>query len=415
VKLAFVVQRYGADIAGGSELHCRDLAQRLAPRHDITVLTSCARDYVSWENELPAGETTDGPVRVIRFAVSRPRRIHEFSSLSDEVFEGGTPRQRQEDWFRENGPQVPGLLEHLRQYGRSYDAVLFWTFRYYQSFFGVPLVRDRAVLLPTAEDDPAVHLDITEDFFRTPAGYLFLTPEEQALVSARAGRTLEPSAVIGTGLEPTGPVPDRNQLRSLGIPDDFVLYLGRVDRNKGCETLLEYFQEYASMSQTSTMSPTSTMSAHARATVMTLVLAGPVKLQIPRHDKIRALGYVSDDLRAALLAHACLLVVPSPYESLGIALLEAWNHGIPALVNARCQVLKEQVRRANGGLHYRSFSEFCEALDYLASHPDQRRALGRQGLDFVEREYRWETVLPRVEGVLKTLSTGRAKAASRSI
>jgi glycosyltransferase involved in cell wall biosynthesis len=404
VKLAFVVQRYGADIAGGSELHCRDLAHRLAPRHDITVLTSCARDYVSWENELPAGETTDGPVRVIRFAVSRSRRLHEFSSLSDEVFEGGTPRERQEEWFRANGPQVPELLEHLRQSGGSYDAVLFWTFRYYPSFFGVPLVRDRAVLLPTAEDDPAIHLDITEDFFKTPAGYLFLSPEEQALVSARAGCSLEPSAVIGTGLERTGPAPDRNQLRSLGIPDDFVLYLGRVDRNKGCETLLDYFQEYASMSPTSTMS---------RA--MTLVLAGPVKLQIPRHDQIRALGYVSDELRAALLAHARLLVVPSPYESLGIALLEGWNHGIPALVNARCQVLKEQVRRANGGLHYRSFSEFCEALDYLASHPDQRRALGRQGLDFVEREYRWETVLPRVEGVLKTLSTGRAEAASRSI
>ena len=81
MKLAFVVQRYGADIAGGSELHCRDLAQRLAPRHDITVLTSCARDYVSWNNEIPAGETTDGRVRLIRFAVTRPRHLHEFSSL----------------------------------------------------------------------------------------------------------------------------------------------------------------------------------------------------------------------------------------------------------------------------------------------------------------------------------------------
>jgi hypothetical protein len=68
VKLAFVVQRYGADIAGGSELHCRDLAQRLAPPHDITVLTSCARDYVSWANEYPAGESSDGAVRVVRFA-----------------------------------------------------------------------------------------------------------------------------------------------------------------------------------------------------------------------------------------------------------------------------------------------------------------------------------------------------------
>lgn len=395
MKLAFVVQRYGADIAGGSELHCRDLAQRLAPQHDITVLTSCARDYVSWVNEYPAGESSDGAVRVIRFAVSRPRHVPDFSSLSEEVFEGGAPHERQEEWFRQNGPQVPGLLDHLRQHGRSYDAVLFWTFRYYPSFFGVPLVRDRAVLLPTAEDDPAVHLDITEEFFNTPAAFLFLTPEEQALVSARAGRTLRPSAVIGTGLEPAGPSPPRDLLRSHDIPDDFLLYLGRVDRNKGCHTLLDYFQEYASTSS-----------------VMPLVLAGPAKLQIPKHDRIRALGYVSDDMRDALLSHARVLVVPSPYESLGIALLEAWNHGVPALVNARCLVLKEQVRRANGGLYYRSFNEFSGALDYLATHPHERRALGAQGLRFVEREYRWQTVLPRVEGLLRSLPTARASAAA---
>jgi hypothetical protein len=176
VKLAFVVQRYGADIAGGSELHCRDLAQRLAPSHEITVLTSCARDYVSWNNEYPAGESTDGLVRVIRFAVTRARRLNEFRSVSEEVFDEQATRERQEEWFRENGPQVPGLLDHLRQHGHRYDAVLFWTFRYYPSFFGVPLVRDRAVLLPTAEDDPAVHLDITADFFNIPAAYLFLTP-----------------------------------------------------------------------------------------------------------------------------------------------------------------------------------------------------------------------------------------------
>jgi glycosyltransferase involved in cell wall biosynthesis len=142
------------------------------------------------------------------------------------------------------------------------------------------------------------------------------------------------------------------------------------------------------------------------------VLAGPAKLQIPKHDRIRALGYVSDELRAALLAHARLLVVPSPYESLGIALLEAWNHGVPALVNARCDVLREQVRRANGGLHYRSFNEFSGALDYFASHPEESRVLGAQGLRFVEREYRWQTVLPKIEGLLRSLPTAPALGAA---
>ena len=134
-----------------------------------------------------------------------------------------------------------------------------------------------------------------------------------------------------------------------------------------------------------------------------LVLAGPAKLQVPAHPRIRALGYVSDEVRSALLTHARALVVPSRYESLSIVLLEAWNHAVPALVNAHCRVLAGQVTRANGGLYYRSSAEFAEALSYLLTHDDERQTLGRQGLAYVEREYRWPTVLERVEGLLARL------------
>ena len=109
---------------------------------------------------------------------------------------------------------------------------------------------------------------------------------------------------------------------------------------------------------------------------------------------------MSDELRDALLAHARALIVPSPYESLSIVLLEAWNHAVPALVNARLRVLDGQVRRANGGLSIDRSDEFREALDYLLSHQPERDALGRQGLAYVEREYRWPTVLARVEALL---------------
>jgi glycosyltransferase involved in cell wall biosynthesis len=380
VKLAFVVQRYGADIAGGSEAHCRQLAERLSPHHDITVLTTCARDYVTWTNALPHGEHRDGAVRVLRFPVRRPRNMKRFAEISDDVFDGMTSIERQHDWFRENGPDAPALLDHLSHHGREYDLVVFWTYRYAPSYFGVPLVADRAVLVPTAEEDPAIDLSVLRDFFRMPAGYLFLTPEEQALVTARAGADLEPSAVIGIGIEPPAAVDATAILARYGIPPDFVLYLGRVDRNKGCDTLLEYFQEYA-----------------ARHSDAALVLAGPAKMQIPEHPRIRPLGYVSDELRNALLASARALVIPSPYESLSIVLLEAWNHGAPALVNGRCRVLRGQVRRANGGLYYRSSRDFDEALTYLLSRSREREVLGRQGRAYVDQEYRWATVLARVE------------------
>jgi glycosyltransferase involved in cell wall biosynthesis len=399
MKLAFVVQRYGAAIAGGSEGHCRELAERLAARHDITVLTTCATDYVTWTNELPAGRSVEHGVPVLRFPVARPRRIKIFADLSDEVFDGGAPRERQEEWFRENGPETPALLDHLRAHGREFDLVLFWTFRYFPSYYGLPLVADRAVLVPTAEEDAAINLDVLPDFFDKPAGFLFLTPEERQLVAARAYRPLRPTAVAGIGLEPVQPGgTPRTPLDALDIPPKYLLYLGRVDRAKGCDALLDCFQHYA----------------ETRSDV-TLVLAGPAKMQIPAHPQIRALGYVSDEVRDGLLAHACALVVPSWYESLSIVLLEAWNHAVPALVNGRCKVLAGQVTRANGGLYYMFPAEFDEAADYLLNRPAERDALGRQGLAYVEREYRWPTVLARVERlldeVLRTRSARRAEGA----
>jgi glycosyltransferase involved in cell wall biosynthesis len=393
LKLAFVVQRYGSDIAGGSEAHCRELAIRLSSHHAITVLTTCARDYVTWENAMPAGESQDAGVRVIRFPVERTRRLKQFAQLTDEVVDGASLEQ-EEAWFLENGPMVPGLLDHLRQYGKTYDLVLFWTFRYYHSFFGLPIVADRSVLIPTAEEDRIITLRTLETFFRLPAGYLFMTPEEEALVSFRAGLHLQPSATIGIGIEPATPQPDaRVLLDAQQIPSEFLLYLGRVDRNKGCDTLLDYFQEYA-VSNSS----------------LSLVLAGPAKMQIPTHPRIRALGYVSDAVRTALLTEALALVVPSPYESLSIVLLEAWNSGRPALVNAFCKVLRGQVRRANGGLYYRSSREFSEAVSYLRSHPDERAALGRSGAAYVEREYRWPTVIARVDALLTAVKAQSATA-----
>jgi glycosyltransferase involved in cell wall biosynthesis len=395
VKLAFVVQRFGADIAGGSEMHCRQLAERLAARHDITVLTTCARDYVTWANAYPPGTSTENGVRVQRFPVARPRNLKTFADLSDEVFDdlGSTP-ERDVEWFRANGPDAPALLDHLRVHGGEYDLVLFWAFRYAPTFFGLPSVAERAILVPTAEEDPAIDLDVLPEFFARPAGYLFLTPEEETLVSTRAGRALTPSRVIGVGLEPERDLHrTRGVLDHLGLPEEFVLYLGRVDRNKGCATLLEYFQDFVDSGGDTT-----------------LVLAGPSTLTIPDHPRIRALGYVSDEVRRTLLSYSRALMVPSPYESLSIVLLEGWNHAIPALVNAYCKVLQGQVRRASGGLYYRSSREFQEALAWLLANDAARRELGEQGLAYVDREYRWPTVLERVDSLLEEVSRRRSAA-----
>ena len=177
---------------------------------------------------------------------------------------------------------------------------------------------------------------------------------------------------------------DRALLDTPGIPETFLLYVGRIERNKGCETLLRYFTAYLANG----------------GPPIPLVMAGPAIMAIPDHPLIRPLGYVSDVLRDALLAQARALVVPSPYESLSMVLLEAWNRGVPALVNGRCRVLKGQVERANGGLYYGNVREFSEALQQLVQEATLARTLGAQGREYVDREYRWPIVMERLESLL---------------
>jgi len=381
MKLACVVQRYGLDVVGGSESHCRSIAERLAAHHDVTVLTSCAADYLSWKNTYPPGASMIGPVRVLRFAVDRPRNTHHFAELNNIVASGRATADDEAAWFLENGPQVPALLEHLRAHGHEYDRVLFWTYRYYPSYFGVPVVRDRAILVPTAEEDPVIWLRSVPEFLTLPRGYVFLTPEEADLVRSRASGPLPPSCVIGTGLEPAQSAAGGSTQVPAG---PFVLYLGRVDPNKGCETLLRYFQEFV----------------QRQGPRVQLVLAGPVFMSVPSHPAIVSLGFVDEATRSRLLDSALALVVPSQYESLCIALLEGWNHALPALVNGRCRVLKGQVLRAGGGLFYGNVTEFVTALRELLDAPAVARQIGRQGREYVDQRYRWPTVMQTLETFL---------------
>ncbi|MBM3773189.1 MAG: glycosyltransferase family 4 protein [Acidimicrobiia bacterium] len=395
LRLCCVVHRFGADIAGGSEGHCRAVAERLATRHDVTILTTTAKDHVSWRNEYPAGQADVGRLHVHRFPVVRQRRIREFAALSEVVFAGDASPDTQIEWFRRNGPEVPDLLAHLETHGHRYDLVLFWSFRYYQSFFGVPIVADRAVLVPTAEEDLAIRIGALKRFFSRPAGMVYLTPEEQVLVERQVDGRVPPSCIIGCGLEPPA-AHDRAALAPVGVTPPYVLYLGRIDPNKGCETLVRFYMRWADRL------PADGGSVALRHAIP-LVMAGPPNMPIPSHPALRALGYVDAPVREALLGEASLLVVPSPYESLSMVLLEAWNHAVPALVNARCRVLEGQARRAGGALAYRNYDEFAVALDRLLRDVSVARQLGAAGRAYVDETYRWPHVMETLERFLVSL------------
>ncbi|MBD3309182.1 glycosyltransferase, partial [candidate division KSB3 bacterium] len=161
------------------------------------------------------------------------------------------------------------------------------------------------------------------------------------------------------------------------VPDaPYMLYVGRVDVMKGCRNLITAFLRYLDTHDTD----------------LHLVLLGKQTMSMPDHPRIQAPGAVNNAQKEEAIRGATLVVNPSEYESLSLLMLEAWQFGIPVLVNGRSEVLVEHCLQSNGGLYYTNDDEFALALDLLLANPALRDALGRQGKCYVAERYAWDTV-----------------------
>lgn len=366
-RVAFVVQRYG-EVVGGAERLCRLVAERMARHWDVEVLTTCARDFITWANAVPAGESREGGVMVRRFPVRRPRNVVAFNGLSGGMFGRRHDRVAEERWLAEQGPVAPGLLAHLADL--AYDGYVFFTYLYATTVHGLPLVSGRAVLVPTAHDEPAIRFGLYRDVFAAPRELLCSSPEEVALIE-RLFPDAAPRREVGIGVEAPPADGDRFRRRR-NLPGTYLLYLGRIDSKKGCPELLA---QYALLRRRDPEGPP-------------LVLVGEASIPVGGEGVVHV-GRVDDAEKHDAIAGAIAVVMPSPMESLSLTTLEAMAHGRPALVNADCDVLAGHVARSGGGIAYRGADGLAEAI---ARARRDGEAMGRRGRAYVEGRYTWTRI-----------------------
>jgi glycosyltransferase involved in cell wall biosynthesis len=385
VNVAFVVQRYGADITGGSESLARAVAERLAAEMRVTVLTTCARDYVTWRNELPAGPERLNGVDVIRFPVEEERDLEAFNRLSEPLYARPHSEADELVWLRRQGPYAPRLVDAIGERKGEFDAIVFFTYLYHPTYFGLQAAPERSVLVPTAHDEPPLRFRIYDAMFALPRALAFCSVPERELVRSRFGLRDRPEAVAGIGVETTA----AGDLDGFRIRHDVrgphVLYAGRIDAGKGCEEMISFYDRYRR--------------DHAGAAE--LLLIGRLAMEEPRVPGVRYLGFLSEEEKRSALGGARAVVCPSPFESLSIVLLEAFALGTPALASARSPVLKDHCVRSQGGLYYSGAQEFSEALDLIVREPRLRLALGENGRRYVGENYRWEAVLARYRRLIE--------------
>lgn len=397
MKLGIVVQRYGADINGGAELHARYIAERLARHARVEVITSCAIDYVTWRNELPAGAGEVNGIPVRRFPVQHERDALEFGRLSQQVFERTHSVAEELAWLEAEGPASPGMIDYAA--GAGFDYVLLFSYRYHHAWHAARRLHDRAILVPTAERDPAIGLSIFGPVFRGVRAIMYNSPEERAMIQTAAGNEEVPGVVVGVGSE----VPDRADAarfrRKFKLTRPFAIYVGRIDENKGCSELFDFYQRYAA--------------TFARG--LDLVLIGRAIIPVPDHPRIHHLGFLPDSDKFDGLAAADLLIMPSYFESLSMVALESWALGRPVLANGRCDVLKGQCIRSGAGLYYESYAEFVETLYSLESNGPLHARLGRNGREFFREHYAWPVIERKYMEMFRQLKREDEAGAGRRI
>lgn len=384
-KIAFVCQRYGFEVNGGAELHCRQLAERLKDIYDVEVLTTCAVDYVTWENYYKEGVEDINGITVRRFKVDKPRNMKKFSSFSAKVMGVEHSDEDEEKWIDDQGPYSTKCVEYIKEHASDYHVVIFMTYLYYITARGLCMGLKNAFLLPTAHDEPPIYLNYYKKVFENASALIYNTIEERQFCEKMFDVSDTPNIIAGVGVD----VPDKSALfdarEHYGL-SDYILYVGRIDESKGCGTLFKYFSEYKKRN----------------GGELKLVLVGKSVMDIPKRDDIIPLGFVSDEEKFSLINSSELLVLASEFESLSMVVLESMAYEKPVLVNGRCMVLKGHCRKSDAGLYFENYFEFEGALNYLLTHKDECAVMGRNAKKYVDENYRWDIIVKKVSSLIES-------------
>jgi glycosyltransferase involved in cell wall biosynthesis len=382
-RIAFIAPRYSEQgTIGGAETLLKALAERCAAAgREVHLLTTCASDHFSWKNDRSPGEKTVNGVRVHFFPVNEDRDVAAFLGVQSAIDKGVRVSAEEERTWIMNSVNSRALMDHLAAQGDAYDRIVAGPYLFGITWTAAMRYPEKTILVPCLHDEVFARLDIMKKMFLAVRGFMFNTHPEMELARRLYGIDPARASVVGMGLEPFDANP-RATAEKLGINAPYVMYAGRREPLKGTPLLCDYL--YAFRERTG-------VNVH-------VVFTGSGAIDAPEalRPYIHDLGFVYEQEKRDAMAGAVAFIHPSVNESLGIVLLEAWLAGTPGLVHACSAVLKDQVRRANGGLWFKNYPQFEVALMRLLEDEPLRRALAASGRAYVRREYDWAAVERRL-------------------
>jgi glycosyltransferase involved in cell wall biosynthesis len=409
-KIAFIVQQYGLEMYGGAELHCMRLAEKMASFYKVEVLTTCSLDFLTWANHYPEGESEINRVTVKRFKVSQLRDWGKMGLLEKKVkYERHVPAKKKgiksifkkiaalikksatrEDyinWVIAQGPTTPDLINYIKANENDYDSLIFFSYLYYPTVFGIHINRQKTIFIPLAHDEWALYMPVFERMFRIPACIMYNTRAEKALVNRLFKNESVYSEIAGTWVNIPAELPDIDVKTTLKIYSDYILYVGRIDDFKITNQDFDWFLIYMKESKRN----------------IKMILTGNLYRELPDSDHIMYLGFVDEHIKFNLIKQSLFLFQPSRFESLSIVVLEAFAMERPVLVHKDCEVMKDHIDSSEGGFYYKDYAGFKNAFDQLSDNTSLNTAMGKCGKAYVDKNYSCENIIATFQHVIEQI------------
>lgn len=390
MRLAFVAPRlYEPGTVGGAETLLYTVARDAAAAGcKVDLLTTCAKSHVTWENETPEGTFERDGMTIRRFAVNSGRNVDAFNAYNAAICRGEPLGDDGEaDWLRQS-VNSDTLTDFLSAHLDDYDFVLAGPYLFGLVEAVMRLAGDKALLVPCLHDEEFARVHRIAAMFEHVRGCLFNTEPERELAH-RLYPKFTPSieAVVAMGIPPFEATGDAFKKRHGLEGLDYVMYSGRREPLKGTPLLLDYVDLYRRRT--------------GRDVRLVLTGSGPIDVPKTLEGAVLDLGFVSEEEKREAMAGAAVFCHPSVNESLSIVLIEAWLARTPALVHSNGAVLRDQCRRANGGLWFHNYPDFEEELSFLLDHPVVGRKMAENGRDYAIRMYSPEAVTRRFLAALE--------------
>lgn len=411
-KIAFVVTGYGRNASGGTEQHCRMLAERLVADYDVEVFTTCVNDYTRGENELPVGEEWDNGVLVRRF---------EADPIHPELYDYYVKKSRWSRRIRKHLYQLrllrfianihpvwtfmqkieqkvmqsyvfysPRLISYLREHKDDYKAVIPINISYPLAYYVSLYIPEKTILIPTMHYESSAFRSIYTEVFTKVAYVGFNTMAEQKLAERIFGKkNISSHGIISVGINESVDADWEKTQSKFNLPDEYLLFVGRVDPGK-LHHVVQYYLSYRRKYKKSNLK---------------LVLVGELFTETVQHPDIIYTGFVGEAEKYAIIQHAKVFVNPSKFESLSLILLEGMSRGKALLVNGKCAVLKEHCVHSDGAaIYYMNKRDFVSKLHMIANSCELRAQMGEKGKKYVTENYNWDLIMDKLRSAINLVS-----------